>query len=181
MDPFTIAAIGIGIKGIGTAIGLFGDEKANEANQALVTAQKQAETFRFEQMKNDAERKRRQEIRTGIIREHQAVSNANLQGAGESSGAYGAYGQVNQETGWNTGGLNTAEHYGTQIYKANLAALDAKGQLADAQTIQQVGSGISSLGGAVLGNMGAIGSLTDSGPIVSAGNAFNVKNTGSLY
>lgn len=160
MDPFTIAAIGMGISAIGKGIGLFGDSQANEANQALVAAQKRAETVRYQQMLNDAERARRKDIKTGILREHQAISNATLQGAGESTGAYGAQSSVNSDTGWDVGGVNTAQHYGTQIYHANLDALTAKGQLADAQEIQQIGSGISSLGGAVLGNMGAIGSLT---------------------
>lgn len=162
MDPFTIAAIGLGIKAIGTGIGLFGDDQANQANQALVAAQKKAEAVRFAQMQNDAERARRKDIKTGILREHQAISNATLQGAGESSGAYGAQASVNSDTGWDVGGVNTAEHYGKQIYQANIEALNAKGQLADAQEIQQIGSGISSLGGAVLGNMGAISSLTTS-------------------
>lgn len=160
MDPFTIAAIGLGIKAIGTGIGLFGDSEANKANQDLLKAQSDAENVRFQQMKNDAERKRRQDIRNGIIREHQAVSNATLQGASESTGAYGAYGQVNQETGWDVGGVNTAEHYGTQIHTANLAALQAKSELADAQEIKGIGEGISSLGGAVLSNMGSIKALT---------------------
>lgn len=160
MDPFTIAAVGFGISAIGKGIGLFGDSQANEANQALVSAQKQAETVRFNQMKTDAERKRRQEIRMATIREHQAISNEVLQGAGESSGAHGAESSVNQEAGWDVGGINTAEHYGTQIYNANIAALTAKGQLADAQEIQQIGSGISSLGGQILSNMSGINAVT---------------------
>lgn len=164
MDPFTIAAVGFGISAIGKGLGLWGDDKANQANQALVAAQKQAETARFEQMKNDAERKRRQEIKMGIFREHQAISNASLQGAGESSGSYGAQAQANQETGWDVGGINTAEHYGTEIYHANIAALTAKGQLADAQEIQQAGAGISSLGGQIIGNMSGINALTTPSP-----------------
>lgn len=164
MDPFTIGAIGMGISAIGTATGLFGASAANEANQHLIAAQKQAETLRYQQMQSDAERKRRQSIRQGIIQQHQSVSNTTLQGAGESSGASGAQGQANQETGWNVAGVNIAEHFGKGIYQANLQALQAKSELADAQEISSIGSGLSSLGGAVLGNIGAISSLTTPSP-----------------
>lgn len=173
MDPFTIGAIGMGISAIGTGLGLWGSSEAAEAQQKLTAAQMQAEKLRYEQMKNEAERKRRQAIKMQIQQQHTAVSNATLQGAGESSGAYGAYGQTNQEGSWNVGGVNIAEHFGTEIYKANMAALQAKGELADAQSLQQMGAGISSLGGAVLGNMGAINAMTTPSPFANYGNTSN--------
>lgn len=167
MEPFTIAAVGMGISAIGTGLGLWGSSEANSANQALLAAQQKAETARYQQMQADSERRRRQAIKQQIQQQHTAVSNTTLQGANESTGAYGAYGQTNQEGSWNVGGVNIAEHFGTEIYKANQAALSAKSDLASAQELQSFGSGISSLGGAVLSNAGPIKSLTTPSPFAS--------------
>lgn len=162
---FELAVIGMGLSALGVGTSFFGSLMGNDANQDLVSAQQKAEKLRYQQMQADAERKRRQAIRQGIIQQHQAVSNTVLQGAGESSGAYGAAGQVNQEVGWNVAGVNIAEHFGKGIYEANQQALAAKGEIANAETIKSFGSGLSSLGGAMLGNMGTINSLFAGNPM----------------
>lgn len=160
MDPFTITAISMGISALGTGTSLLGGLFGADDNAKLVADQQKAENIKFQQQKADWERSRRQDIRKGIYMQHQAVAAATAGGANESTGAYGAYGQVNQETGWNVQGVNMAQHFGTQLHQANMDILADKGNIAQDQSIVSMGQGLSSLGGAGMSQATNISNLT---------------------
>ena len=145
--------------GVGTSI--FGAILGNDANQEALAAQQKAEQIRQAQAAADAERRRRQAIRTGIIQRSQALANATAQGANESTANSGAQGQVNQETGWTIGGINTAQAYGTALYGANQELLQAKMDQANADEWSSIGKSLTSLGGGLVTNAGTIGNIAN--------------------
>ena len=151
------AGIGLGVAGAATSIS--GASEANQAQQAILAAEAKAEKVRQEAMLNDADRRRRQMIRQGIIQRSQALSTATNQGANESSALPGAFGQIQGNTSFAVSGVNEQVNFGTQLFKANQELLAAKSQLANAQETSSIGSSISSLGGSLISNAGTIGKL----------------------
>lgn len=154
-----IAAIGLGLAGAGAVVGFMGNSQAADAQHELIAAQQHAEQIRNQAMELDAERRRRVQIRDGIIRRSQALATATSQGANESSGLQSAYGQITGNTSFAVAGINSAEKTGNELYQANLDALTAQQHGADAQELQQFGKGLSSLGGSLINNLGTISNL----------------------
>jgi hypothetical protein len=150
------AIVGATLAGVGAATSIFGAISGNSANQAALEAQQRAEAIRQQAAAADQERKRRQAIRQGIIQRSQALSREVAQGANESSAAPGASGQISQETSFNIAGINQAAYFGTALYGANQDLLAARSAQANADTIGNIGKGLSSLGGATISNLGAI-------------------------
>ena len=172
---FEMAAISLGISALGSITSMFGASQSSSANDALIAAQQKAAQIQYKQMIADTERKKLEKIRQGNILRHQAIANSTAQGSNESSALSGAMGQVSQETSWNIAGLNQAEYFGKQNYQANQEILAAKGQLADAQSMSQMGSAISSLGGAMISNMSGANSLFGSASTPSPSSGSSVS------
>jgi hypothetical protein len=74
------------------------------------------------------------------------------QGAAQGSGLQGGLAQVQNEAGTSTLAVNQNQDTGTQMFGVNR-------RISQAQTQQSVGSGISSLGGALVKNQQEIGRL----------------------
>ena len=170
-----VAIAGVGLAAAGTVTNISASKKQNQANQQAIAAQQQAEALRLEAMKMDADRRRRQEIRQMIISRSQALAMANSQGASQSSALPGAFGQISGRAGFGFEGINIAERTGHGIFDANQNLFQARLKANSANQLGQIGSGLTSLGGAFLTNSTAIGNL-------SAGfgqSAFNFANFGN--
>lgn len=178
MDPLTI---GVGLAIAGTATSIFGSTQANKANKAVTAAQMRAEQIREQAMTVDADRRRREIIRQGMILRAQALATGVAQGAQHSSSLQGAFGQIAGQTSFGIEGVDLQEGFGHELFAANRQLLAARQSQANAQSIQQIGGSISSLGGAVIGSMGAIDRLstpstTQTG---SASRNYNAQLTGN--
>lgn len=160
MDPITI---GIGLAlGIGGAVtSFFGGQDANEAQQAAIAAQQRAEANRMQAMRFDADQRRRQAIRAWLIERSTAVQRGVNAGANSSgsSALPGAFGQVAGKAGTSIFGINTNLAFGEEGFAANQQLLQAKLQMADAQQTMQLGSTLTSLGGAFMANAGTISNV----------------------
>lgn len=162
MEPISLG-IGLALSAAGGLTSFFGQSKKAEADQAATAAQQRAENLREQSMTIDADRKRREFIRQGQIARAQALTVATSQGAAQSSGLQGAYGQIGGQTDWNILGVNEQEEIGHGMFQANRDLLQARSQGAEADSQIALGKGISSLGGALVSNMGAIGRIYDTG------------------
>lgn len=151
-----VAAVGVGVAAAGVGTQLYGASQSAEANEAAIAAQQRAEAIRLQAAKVDAARKQRQFIREQVIARAQALSTTTNQGANESSGLPGAYGQIAGRTAFGISGIQIAQATGQGLYGANQDLLQAKLAANDAASISAIGSGLTSLGGAITGNLGAI-------------------------
>ena len=153
-----LEGIGIALGIAGVATSFFGGQDAKEAQQASIAAQQRAEAARKEAMMIDADRRRRQLIREMLIARSTAVQRGANQGANASgsSALPGAFGQISGRTGFGIEGVNAGVRTGTEIFDANQQLLQARLSMADAQSTQQFGQSLTSLGGALMGNAGTI-------------------------
>lgn len=144
---------------IGTVMQVAAAQKAAKAQKAALAAQQRAETIRERAMEIDATRRRREQIRQGIIQRAQAQSAAVQQGAEHGTALPGAYSQIAGQTNYAVQGINSQETLGHELFATNRQVLQARKDEADAGAQSALGAGISSLGGAFGRSMGSLGRL----------------------
>lgn len=154
-----IAAIGIAASVAGTAIAFKSSQQQAKAQKQMIAAQQRAEQQRELQMNLDATRKKREVIRQAQVARANALSTGAAQGAGESSSLEGAFGGISGQSGVNMLGISQNQEIGGKIFAANRDVGAAQGKMADAQSFGAMGSGLSSLGGALVKNSDTIGKI----------------------
>lgn len=151
-----IAAVGVAASIAGTAVSYRASQQQVKAQKQLVAAQQSAENSRQQQMNLDATRKKREIIRQAQVARAAAVSTANAQGAGDTSALAGAEGAISGQSGVNYLGVAQNQQIGNDIFSANASAGAARMKEADAGGLSGLGSGLGSLGGALVKNSGTI-------------------------
>lgn len=145
-----MAAISTIIAGIGLAVGVAGTAvQVIGANQQAAAA-KRAEDLRERQMNLEAQRQRRQAIRNALRARSIALTSATSQNAEGGSGLQGGFAQIGQQLGSNLQGINQSTEIGAGIFQANRDS-------AGASSLVSFGSGLSSLGGALVQNSETLG------------------------
>ena len=159
MPSFTLAisAIGLGLSAAGVATQMYGVSQSAEASKKLAENQKQAEAVRHQQMTLEAMRKKREIIRQASIGQATAISAATNQGGAESSGLAGALSTVSGKAGGSLLATGQNEELGDRMFAVNSAGADLMGQRAQADGITSMGSGLGSLGGALVKNQEQLG------------------------
>lgn len=148
------AATGLGglVGAAGTVAGLAGTALQYTGQKKAAAAAQEAERLRQAQSNVDAIRQRRQVVRQAIVARGDAISNANGQGAGLGSGLAGGLAQIGGQEGQNLTAIDNSQSISGKYFAANAAQSAGQSQAA-------TGSGISSLGGALVKNQDAIGRL----------------------
>lgn len=167
-----VAVAGLGMAAAGTVMSTSAAAQQAQAQQQALAFQRQAEEARKKAMNLDAMRRRREMVRQSIIARATALATATKQGAQFGSALSGAYGNISGRTGVNILGINQNQQLGNEIFNANIGASMAYSEAASWGAYSQVGSGLSSLGGAVMKNSGTIaqiGTYFGSGSNYSAG------------
>jgi len=145
----TIGAIGT-VAGIaGTALQYAGSKKAQKGAE-------RAEKLRESQMALEGTRSRRQILRQALVARSDALSSATAQGAAQGSGLQGGLAQISGQTNTNLTGVNQSQQLGGEMFAANRT-------ISSGQSMQATGSGISSLGGALVKNQETIGRVVEYG------------------
>lgn len=153
----TIALIGgLALAGIGVGAQIAGAQHAADAQKQEIAAQQQSESIRQQGMQLDAQRKRREQVRQGMLAQSQALTAGANSGAQYSSGVAGAIAGAGEQAQYNILGTNEAQNIGNQLFQSNRNIFAAKSKEADAASLSATGSGLSSLGGALLSNIGNI-------------------------
>ena len=138
----TIAAIGLGISAIGTAVGVYSGFQQAEA-------QKRAENLRERQMNLDAQRRKRETLREAIVARSQALATGTAQGAQSGSALAGGMAQITGRANLSNRDTRQNQQIGAGIFQANRDA-------ASAQTLGYLGQGLTSFGGMMMNNAGTI-------------------------
>ena len=127
----------VAVTAIGGILGAIGAMKQAKASE-------KAEKARQQQMRLDGLRKRREVVREGVRARSMALSSASAQGAAESSGLQGGYGQITGTVNRNTSSINQDEALGDKVFDANRSYAKAGGLMALGQGISSFGSVFSS-------------------------------------
>jgi hypothetical protein len=145
------ATAGAGLAGtLGTIGSLVGTGFQVKGALDAQAAQDKMERLRKAQMDLESTRQRRQIVRQAVVARSEALSNATSQGASAGSGLQGGFAQISGEARSAAGAVDDNQFLGRAMFKANR-------QLSRAQTVQTIGSGISSLTGALVKNQNEIG------------------------
>jgi len=155
-----LTALALALAAGGAAMQYQGQRKAAKAQEEALAEQRKAEELRRRQMELEAQRKKRDIVRTALASRSRALSTSIAQGAGVGgSGLQGAYGDIAGQTGANLVATNQNLDIGRGIFDANLATSYAYSRAASAQSTVALGQGLSSLGGALIRNQEAIGRI----------------------
>lgn len=154
-----VAAIGIGLAVGGTAMSISAAHDAAEANQGIARQEMKADKQREQQMELDAQRRLRENIRNVQRARSVALNNAVSQGAQFGSGLAGGYGQIAGVGGNEDLGVRQNLQIGRNLFDINRQISAYKMDLADAQYMSSFGSGLTSLGGSLMGSAGTMGNI----------------------
>lgn len=147
-----MAAISTIVAGIGIAAGVAGTVVQMKGAKDAQKGQERAEKLRQQQMELEAQRERRNIIRQTLQARATALSNASAQGAEGGSGLQGGYGQIQSQGGNAMIATNENQAIGQQMFSAQR-------QISRGNSMSATGSGISSLGGALVQNSDTIGRI----------------------
>jgi hypothetical protein len=178
-----IGAIGLATSVAGGVVQYAGQQQQQAAQKKMIAASQRQEAIRQQQMSLEADRKRRQAIREGIISRGNALNTAANQGvSGGSSVMEGAFGTIEGQTGRNVKGINQNEAFGGDMFEANMQESAARSKAADGASLASTGSGLSSLGGAIFSNAGKIAAISQNlGARVPSSSGYNDFNFGYNY
>lgn len=154
-----LAGLAIGATGAGIS---FASARANAAAQSqALTAQKQATQLQQQQMNLAATRQKREIIRQSVAARSAALSQTTAQGAAGPGGSslQGAYGSIAGRTGTNYEGVDQNQQLGNSMFAARQAQLSAYQSAASAQSWGAIGSGLGSLGGAMISGASTFGKI----------------------
>lgn len=140
------------VAGIAAVASIAGTLASVAGSYMQYKGQMKAEELRKNQMKLEAARARREQVRKAQVSAATATAAAWNQGAGTSSALAGGVAQIRNQAGRNVVAINQDEDIGEGMFKANK-------QIAQGGMVQALGSGISSLGNAVANNAGTISRL----------------------
>lgn len=157
----TVAAVaGVGLMGAG----LFGSsdaaKRAAAEQKAIAADQMKIEEQKRMAMELDSRRRELEVFRNVQRAKSMALTNATLQGAGSGSGLQGGYAQQTASGAENLESIHQNLMIGRQIGDLNNDISKHKMALADISADASFYSGLSSMGGALLGNVGNIGKMT---------------------
>lgn len=154
-----IAVAAIATTAVGVGVSYMASRDAASAQQGMVEQQQKAEKVREQQMELDARRRKLEMIRNAQRTRAMSLSAATGQNAQLGSGLQGGYGQTSGMTGFNMLGVNQNLQFGRQLFDINQTMGQYQIAYAQAGSMSSLGSGLTSLGGAMMGNMGGMTSL----------------------
>lgn len=161
MDPISIALMlgGAAVSVIGGAKSASASSDYNQANKASIALQQKVEAQRQQAMELDARRKEMEIIRTQQRARSLALTNSTAQGASLGSGLQGGYGQISGQSGVNTLGIQQNLGIGRNIFGLNEQISQQKIAMSDANQQMQLGQGLTSFGGSLMGSAQSAGKI----------------------
>jgi hypothetical protein len=151
-----IAAVGVAASVAGSGAAIYGAYQQGENMEKVQAEQKKQEGLRQQQMSLEAMRKKREIIRQSTLARATSLSTATNQGGAESSGFAGALGTISGAAGRSSLATSQNQELGNDMFASNARMADFYGAAQSGATIASMGSGVSSLGGALTKNAGTI-------------------------
>lgn len=155
-----LIGVGIAASVAGTAISMKGAHDSSKAQQQQTQLEMQADAQRRQAMELDAHRRMLEATRNQQRARSMALTNASGQGAILGSGLQGGYGQISGESNTNLVGLQQNLGIGENLFGINSQISGTKIEQSQAGAMMAMGSGISSLGGALINGATAFNRLS---------------------
>lgn len=146
----TIAAIGLAVSAVGVGTSVYGAVQQGNAQKKMAEEQKKQEAIRKQQMNLEAMRRKREIIRQSQMAQAKSLATAGAQGGAESSGFAGALGTISGGAGNASLATSQNEELGNSMFASNARMAGLMGDAAQSGTISSAGSGLGSLGGALI-------------------------------
>ena len=149
---------GLALSAAGTGLSVYGAVKQASAQKQVVAAQRRAEEIRQQAAQLEAVRKQREIVRQGMLARAQATTTATAQGAGASGSSVlaGARSNIAGSVNASLSGLAQGVESGQQMAGTNQSMFSGYAAAASAGSLGAIGQGLSSLGGGIIKNEGAI-------------------------
>ncbi len=153
-----LLSAGLALSAVGTGTAIYGQHQAAKAQGEALQEQQKAETLRQQMANVDADRRRREVVRQSIAARSQALASANADGGtGQGSSLLpGAYGGISGQSTTNMNTINENQQAGDAMFGINRNMLGDYRAAASAGAVGAMGSSLTSLGGAILNNIGSI-------------------------
>lgn len=146
----TIAAIGLAVSAVGVGTSVYGSVTQGQAQKKASEEQKKQEELRKQQMNLEAMRRKRDIIRQSQIASARSTATAQAQGGAESSGLSGALSTISTQAGGASLATSQNQELGNAMFDSNARLAGYMGAAAQGGSIASAGSGIGSLGGALI-------------------------------
>jgi hypothetical protein len=151
-----IAGIGLAAGAIGSGVQAYGAIQQGEAQRKASRLSQMAEAQRQRGMELDSERKQYSIIREQQMQRANAIAAATSQGAQFGSGLSGGEAQIAGASNSNLLGVNQNTELGQNMFSINQRKGAADRDASAAGTMGSIGSGLSTLGRAVVNDSGTI-------------------------
>jgi hypothetical protein len=151
--------VGLGIAAAGTYVQYDASQDQRAAAQQSIGIQQRQESLRRKQMKLEADRRRREVVRNAVQQRAYALASTTATGAAGSSAQEGAFGQVSSRAATNIAGINANEAAGEKMFGLNQDLLGSYRAAADATANAALGTGMTTLGNALITNAEPIGRI----------------------
>ncbi len=155
-----IAAVGLGVSAYGQYESYQGAKSQAEASRNIAGLEMQQEQIRQRAMELQAKRQSMEIVRTSQRARSLALATATSQGANMGSGLAGGYGQIAGQTGVNLLGVSQNLGFAEQMFGLNAQISSQKMNIADAQSQQALGAGLSSFGNSLMNSAGTFGKIS---------------------
>jgi len=164
-----VAVAGLGLSAFGASQSYSAARSQATAQQGMIAEQQKQEALRQQAMELDARRRQREILRNQQRARSMSLTTATAQGASFGSVLPGAFGQISGQAGTQGLGVSQNLEIGRGMFASNMVESQYKMDYAAAGAQMAFGQGLSTLGGAIVSNLGTIGNLS--------GNAFGGSNT----
>lgn len=164
-NPIGAAAGGLGV-GLGLAGGItsmIGSSEANSAQQAMINTQMQENSVREAAAAVQARNQSIQNMRSAQMASAQKLAAGVAGGSGQSSGLSGARASVAGQAEFNQSNISLNMQSAQQMFSLDNQLSQEKMQYANAEQLTQMGSGMSGMGGGIIGSLNPIKSLFGTG------------------
>jgi hypothetical protein len=175
------AVAGVGLSAAGMVQSHSAAKQQASAQKDMIAEQQKQEAIRQRAMELDARRRSLEAVRQQQRARSLALTTTTAQGANQSSGAMGAFGQVSGQSNTNLTGIQQQLGFGREMFASNALLSQARMNSADAQSSAALGAGMSSLGGAIISSLGPIGNLSGNLRGTTFGQSGGMVGTSSMY
>jgi hypothetical protein len=151
-----IAGIGLAAGAIGSGVQAYGAIQQGEAQRKASRLSQMAESARQRGMELDSQRKQYSIIREQQTQRANAIAAATNQGAQFGSGLEGGEAQISGASNSNLLGVQENTGLGEQMFSLSQRKASADRDASAAGTMGSIGSGLSTLGRAVVNDSGTI-------------------------
>lgn len=179
IDDAILAGGALAMSAGGTGLSIFGATKQAAAQKQIAMLEQSADAQRRKAMEVSARRQSVENFRHVRAAQSMNLATATAQGGEFGSGLQGGNAQASAQGNWNQAGINSSLQTGESLFDINNQISQQKIKAGQAATMSSIGSGLTSLGGSMMGSLNAMSRL--SGGLNVGGTGWGSTGQGTNY